>query len=104
MKQLLATQEILHPRLFHSLQKALTPLMSMSKTGYNINDLVQLADKKLDLKTHAQKKKSAVQSSEHAVQDGERRSAQCGDAPCNDDSTTVTAVDDVLFFVEDTTS
>ncbi len=33
MKQLLATQELLHPRLFASLQAALKPLMARDRTG-----------------------------------------------------------------------
>ena len=75
MKQLLAAQEILHPRLFHSLQKALTPLMSMSRTGYNINDLVELGEKKIDLKKHAQSKLKERQGNEgeHEGKEGEQQ-------------------------------
>ena len=33
MKQLLAAQEILHPRLFPSLKESLHPLMAKNRTG-----------------------------------------------------------------------
>ena len=41
MKQLLASQEVLHPRLFHSIHSALAPLLAINKTGVNANDLLQ---------------------------------------------------------------
>ncbi|XP_076823513.1 uncharacterized protein LOC143469641 [Clavelina lepadiformis] len=37
MKQLLASQEILHPRLFNSLKEAMMPLFSKSRTGMESN-------------------------------------------------------------------
>ena len=35
MKQLLAGQEVLFPRLFHSLSSAIKPIMAINKTGMN---------------------------------------------------------------------
>lgn len=46
MKQLLAAQEVVHPRLFFSLRSALSPLMAISHTGENINSLLKLKLKK----------------------------------------------------------
>ena len=40
MKQLLASQEVLHPRLFYSIMSAITPLMAIDKTGVNLNTLL----------------------------------------------------------------
>lgn len=40
MKQLLAAQEVLHPRLFPSLQSAIHPILSISKTGVNLKQIV----------------------------------------------------------------
>lgn len=40
MKQLLASQEILHPRLFHSLRAGLKPIMAINKTGVNVSTLL----------------------------------------------------------------
>ena len=40
MKQLLASQEVLHPRLFSSLQSAIHPILSISKTGVNIKKII----------------------------------------------------------------
>ena len=46
MKQLLASQELLHPRLFPSLLAALKPIMGINKTGVNARTLFsQLMDK-----------------------------------------------------------
>ena len=41
MKQLLAGQELLHPRLFYSLQAAITPVMDIRETGVNVKSLLQ---------------------------------------------------------------
>ena len=35
MKQLLAAQEVMFPRLFHSMQAAIKPIMAINKTGVN---------------------------------------------------------------------
>ena len=40
MKQLLAAQEVLHPRLFHSLQAAIKPIMGINKTGVSVRGLI----------------------------------------------------------------
>ena len=38
MKQLLAQQEILHPNIFHSLKKAMKPLLKMQIDEHNNNE------------------------------------------------------------------
>ncbi|ELU08113.1 hypothetical protein CAPTEDRAFT_90010, partial [Capitella teleta] len=43
MKQLLAAQEVVHPRLFGSLQSAMKPILSISRTGVSIKTIVQNA-------------------------------------------------------------
>ena len=51
MKQLLASQEVMHPRLFSSLQSAIHPILSISKTGINIKKIIaeaNLANKNMD--------------------------------------------------------
>lgn len=40
MKQLLAVQELLFPRLFHSLLAALKPLMARNRTGMESKNVV----------------------------------------------------------------
>ena len=56
MKQMLASQEILHPRLFYSLKETLHPLMEKNKTGMeskrNINDVVTSNEPDLHRKTY----------------------------------------------------
>lgn len=39
MKQLLASQEIIHPKLFYSLKEALLPLMAINKTGLESGEI-----------------------------------------------------------------
>ncbi|KAK2174789.1 hypothetical protein NP493_777g01038 [Ridgeia piscesae] len=41
IKQLLAAQELHHPRLFQSLLSAIRPIMGINKTGVNIKNLVR---------------------------------------------------------------
>ena len=41
MKQLLASQEVMFPRLFYSLQGALKPLMSISECGMNVKSIFE---------------------------------------------------------------
>ncbi|KAI0214717.1 tRNA-cytidine(32) 2-sulfurtransferase [Lamellibrachia satsuma] len=41
IKQLLATQELQHPRLFHSILSAMKPIMGFNKTGINLKNLVR---------------------------------------------------------------
>ena len=40
MKQLLAAQEVMFPRLFHSIQAAINPIMAINKTGINLRSLL----------------------------------------------------------------
>ena len=40
MKQLLASQEILHPRLFSSILSAMKPIFSINRTGIDVKRLI----------------------------------------------------------------
>lgn len=41
IKQLLASQEILHPHLYNSMMSAMKPIMAINKTGVNLQTLFQ---------------------------------------------------------------
>lgn len=40
MKQLLASQEVIHPHLFNSISSAIHPIITISKTGFSMKNLI----------------------------------------------------------------
>ncbi len=48
MKQLLASQEILHPRLFPSILSAIQPILAIDRTGVSVRNLIGQASANRD--------------------------------------------------------
>ena len=64
MKQLLAHQEILHPHLFHSLKKAMKPLLGMKiENHFNNKKNGQLEDPVKDEKDNEEEVKQLIEAS-----------------------------------------
>ena len=69
MKQLLASQEVVHPRLFFSIRSALMPLMAISHTGENLNSLLKMKIKNTPLSAEAQPDATADGDQENSLSD-----------------------------------